>query len=158
LVELGSHVQEVDCRRIAAFTIEADERVDLKVGEVKIDIDTVKPDQKVDESVLLGCRNLGEERFLDFITGRELLVNGDKELESLGVNIANFDTTLMSEEDIVAFTCRVNADVKLSIRRMRKEWLDDEVIQGTSDGLDLACRDQQTIEGDGADEEVKRRH
>jgi hypothetical protein len=128
----------VNCRRVATFAIEADERVDLKVGEVKIDIDTIKPDQEVDESVLLGCWNVGEESILDFVARRELLVNGDEELESLGINIADFDTTLVREEDIVAFTCGVNADVKLSVRRMRKEWLDDEVIQGTGDGLDLS--------------------
>lgn len=128
----------MNCRRVATFAIEADERVDLKVGEVKIDIDTVKPDQEVDESVLLGCWNVGEESFLDFVARRELLVDGDEELESLGIYIADFDTTLMREEDIVAFTCGVNTNIKLSIRRMGKEWFDDEVIHSAGDGLDLS--------------------
>lgn len=127
----------MDCRWLAIFAVETDERVDLEVCEVEVDVDAVKPDQEVDESVLLGCWHLSEESALDLVTRRELLVDGDEELESLGVDIANFDTTFVSEEDVVAFACGVDANVELRIGRMRKERLDDEVVDSSSDSLNL---------------------
>lgn len=113
---------------LAVDAVQADQGVDLKVGEVKVDVDAVQADEEVDESLLLGLGNMSQEAVLDLIARGELFADGQLEAESLCIDIANIDTTLVSEEDIVTFTVRVDADVELGIRRMGKERLDDKVV------------------------------
>jgi hypothetical protein len=47
LIELGSHIEIVDCRWPAVDTIEADEWVNFEVGKVEIDVDGVEADKEI---------------------------------------------------------------------------------------------------------------
>lgn len=97
LVELGSHVEIVDRGGFATDAIEADERVDLEVGEVEIDIDRVEADKEIDEGILLGFCYMDEDGLLDLIARWELATDRDRESECLCVDIANIDTTFVGE-------------------------------------------------------------
>jgi len=103
---------------VAISAIEAYKRVDFEVGKVEIDIYRVEADEEVYKSLLLLFRYVSEKSSLDFLAGREWLVDGNEELEGLGVYITDIDTTLVSEEDIIALTGRVDANVEFSVRRM----------------------------------------
>jgi hypothetical protein len=39
------------------------------------------------------------------------LVDGNEKLECFGIDIADFNTALVSEQDIIALTSRINADI-----------------------------------------------
>lgn len=58
---------------------------------------------------------MSEESGLDSVARWELLVHWDLEAKRLGVDIANIDTTLVSEEDIVAITIGVDTDVEFAV-------------------------------------------
>ena len=146
LVELGGHVEVVDLGGLAIGGIEADEGVDLEVGEVKVNVDRVETDKEVAEDVLLGGGNVSKESSDELLARGELGADGQEELESLGVDIANLNTTLadlsvwvcdarvsglLSEENPVALTSRVDANVVLGLCRVGAEWLDDEGVEGT---------------------------
>jgi hypothetical protein len=80
-----------------------DERVDLEVGELAVDIDGVEAANEVDQDIVNTLGNLLQE------DGGELLIRGvfgkvnrDQDLLSLGVNIADIDTTLVGEQNPVA--------------------------------------------------------
>lgn len=137
LIELGGHVKVLDGRLAAVDAIEDDKRVDFKIGEVEVDVDGVEADEEVDESLLLGCGNVLEEGVGDNLPGREGLVDGEAKLEGLGIDITNVDTALVSEENVVALSLGVDADVVLGIRRVRQERLDDEVVQRAGHRLNL---------------------
>lgn len=114
---------------------------------MQVNIDTIEPDQEVTENILLGRGDVGEKGADDGFAGRELLSNGDEQLERLSINISDVDTTLtawrqhnsdiqpkansLSEEDPVALPGRVDADVVLSLSRMRAERLNDEGVKST---------------------------
>ena len=53
LIKFGCHVKVVDRGLTAVDTVETDERVDLEVGEVEIDIDGVETNEEIDKGVLL---------------------------------------------------------------------------------------------------------
>jgi hypothetical protein len=76
---------------------------------------------------------------------REWLCHGDIENESLCIDIANVDTTLVSEENVIAFTCRRDTDVIFSVGRVRKERFDNEVVQGPSDRFNLTEKRRQKM-------------
>jgi hypothetical protein len=117
--------------------IEADERVDLKVGEMQIDVDGVEAGKEVDEGVLLGRRDIVEKGRGNRLARGEGLANGDRQTESLGVNIANVNATFVREEDLVAFALRVDTDVVFSVGRVREEGLDNEVGECANGALNL---------------------
>lgn len=100
---------------------------------MKVDIDGVEADKEVDETVLLGSGDVGEEGGGDGLAGGEGLANEDVELEGLGVDVADVDTTFVGEEDGVTLALGVDADVEFCVGRVREEGLEDEVVQGPGD-------------------------
>ena len=101
----------MDGRLAAVNSIENDERVDLKVGEVEVNVDRVEADEEVDKSLLLCGGNMLEEGVGDDLPGREGLADGDVELKSLSVDITDVDTTLVCEQDSISLTQGVDADI-----------------------------------------------
>lgn len=99
----------------AINAIEADERVDFEIGKVEIEVYRVEADEEVNKSLFLLFGYVGEKSSLDILTSGEGLVDRNEELEGLGVYITDIDTTLMSEEDIIAFTGGVDANVEFSV-------------------------------------------
>lgn len=61
---------------------------------MQVNVDTVEPDQEVAENILLGRSDVGEEGTDDGLASRELLPNGDEQLERLSIDISNVHTTL----------------------------------------------------------------
>lgn len=137
LIELGSHVEVVDGRGLAVNGIETDQRVNLEVSKVQVDVNTVQSDQEVAKDILLVGRNVLEQSRNDGLPRGELLADGDEKLEGFRIDIADFDTTFVGEQDPVTFSRRVDADVVLGVSRVREERLDDERVEGSSDLLDL---------------------
>lgn len=133
LVELSGHVEIVDGWGLATDAIEADERVDLEIGKVEIDIDRVEADEEIDKGILLGFSDMNEDGLLDLVARWELSTDGDGKSECLCVDIANIDTTFVGEKDLVTLTSRIDADVEFSVGRMWKEGLDDECVESTRD-------------------------
>lgn len=90
-----------------------------------------------------------------FVGGKFLEVDGDEDLFSFGVNVADVDTALVCEENPVALRMgsqllsigaqsdasyisdRVDVDVVLRIGRVRNERLDKELSQRPDGGLNL---------------------
>ena len=124
-------------RLLAGLGIETDERVDLEIGKVKVCVDSIEAGEEVDESVAFLGGHVDEERVGNSLAGGERGANRDGEDESLGIDIANVHASLVSEEDRVALACRIDADVIFGVGRVRQEWFDDEIVQGSRDGLDL---------------------
>lgn len=122
---------------------------------MKVDVDGVESDQEVTKGFLLGFRDVLEQGRDDRLPRWELrdlsatrllrryrnstyrLVNSDQELHRLGIDISNFNTTFVGEEDPVTFTGRVDADIVFGFLRMGQEWFEDEGVQGTGDLFDL---------------------
>jgi hypothetical protein len=124
----------------AIDSIKTDQGVDLEVGKVEIYVDRIQADEEVDEGVLLFGGDVDEEGRCNSSARGERCIDGDVKLESFSIDIADVHTTFVREEDRIAFSSRVNADVVLRVRRVRKERLDDEVVEGTSDSLNLGNR------------------
>ena len=78
-----------------------------------------------------------QKRVRDDLAGGEGGVDGNLELERLGIDITDVDTTFVREENVVALSLGVDADVVLGIRRVRQERLDDEVVQRAGHRLNL---------------------
>jgi hypothetical protein len=53
LIKLGCHVKVVDRGLTAVDTVETDERVDLEIGKVEVDVDRVETNEEIDKSGLL---------------------------------------------------------------------------------------------------------
>ena len=129
------------------------ERVDLEVGELRVDVDGVEADDEVEQDIVDTLRDVLQERLSQLLMCREFLeVNWDKDLLGLLVNITDIDTTLVGEEDPVTLVMLaavdasdrlsyvsdgVDVDVVLSLLRMRHERLDKELSQITGNVLDL---------------------
>ena len=80
--------------------------------------------------------------------GAYLLSDGNQELQSLGINISDLDTTLatwsapskikpqtnhlLGEQDPITFSSRVDTDVVLGVGGVRTERLNDECVESTS--------------------------
>jgi hypothetical protein len=139
LVKLGGHVEVEDLG--LASDLNGDEGVDLEVGKVKVDVNRVQPDEEVDQRLLdLSAVNVLKKARLDRLTVGELAADGDEKLNRLGVDITDFNSSLVGEEHDVAFSDRVDADVELRVGGVGKEWLDDEVSEGAGGLLDLVER------------------
>jgi len=93
----------VDGSRGLVLIGDNDERVDLEVRELAVDVDGIQASDEVDEDVVNALGDLLEESGSNLLVGRVLgQVDGNQELLSLGVDIANVNTTLVGEEDPVA--------------------------------------------------------
>jgi hypothetical protein len=103
LVNLGGKIEEVDIGRCDLLVRDDDERVDLEVGELAVDVDGVQAGDEVNEDVVDTSGDLAEKALGDLLVAGVLLeVHGDEELLSLSVDIADLDTTLVVEQDPVA--------------------------------------------------------
>lgn len=79
------------------------ERVDLEVGEVAVDVDGVQAADEIDEDVVDALGDLAQQGRGDLLVGGVLLeVDGDEKLLSLSIDITNVNTTLVGEQDPVA--------------------------------------------------------
>lgn len=65
---------------------------------MQVDVDGVETDQEVTENVLLGLGNVGQEGRDDGLAARELLADGQEELEGLFVDISNIHTALATDQ------------------------------------------------------------
>ena len=104
---------------------------------MKVDVDGVQADEEVGEGLLLGCRDVLEERACECLPRRERRADRDLEGKRLGIDVADVDTAFVCEQDVIALTLGVDADIVLRVRRMREEGLEDEVVESAGDGLDL---------------------
>ena len=103
LVNLGGKIEEVDIGRGDVRVGNDDERVDLEVSELAVDVDGVKTGNEVNKDVVDTGGHLAEEALGDLLVAGVLLeVHGNQELLSLSVNITDLDTTLVVEENPVA--------------------------------------------------------
>jgi hypothetical protein len=101
----------VDRGPTAVDSIKADQRVNLEVGKMKVNIYGVESVEEVDESILLLRRDVFKESGSDFVTIGERPANMNVQLECLGVNITNIDTTFVGEEDSVTLALGCDADI-----------------------------------------------
>jgi hypothetical protein len=99
---------------------------------VEVDVNGIETNEEVDEDFLLLFRYVVEKGPRPDLSRRERGVNADIKPKGFGIDVANIDTTFMGEENRIALTVRVDADVELGICRMRKEWLQDEVVECSS--------------------------
>ena len=74
-----------------------------------------------------------EESGSNLVATRERLADEDVQLERLGVDIANINTTFVGEEDSVTLALRCDADIIFCVWRVREERLDNEVGECASD-------------------------
>jgi len=80
-----------------------DERVDFQVGELAVDVDSVQARDEVDENVVYALGDLLEKCGSDLIVGWILCeIDRDQEFLCLCIDIADVNTTLMSEINPVA--------------------------------------------------------
>jgi len=104
---------------------------------VEVDVDGVEAGDEVDEDIMLGLRDVNKEGRTDGVSCGELVLDLDLELESLCVDIADLDASLVGEEDIVTVAVRVDTDVILGVGGVGDEWLDEEGLEDTSNRVDL---------------------
>ena len=64
---------------------------------------------------------------LDLLSRWQVRSDGNKELESLGIDIADVHPALVGEEDVVAVADGVDANVEFGVRGVGKKRLDDLV-------------------------------
>ena len=139
LIQLRGHVEVVDSRLAAILAVKADQGVDLQVSEVQVDVNGVEAREEVDKRLLLALRDVYEQSLLDGFPRWEGRSDRKVENQGLRVDIADVDTALVGEQDGVALTLRVDANVELGVRWVRQEGLENEVVQSTGDGLDLCA-------------------
>jgi hypothetical protein len=96
-------------------TIETDQGVDLEVSEVEVDVDGVETDEEVDENFFFLFGYMFQKSLSPDVTRWERCGNADIKPKGFGVDIANVDTTLVSEEDRIALTVGVDAYVEFGI-------------------------------------------
>lgn len=113
---------------------------------MQVDVDGVEANEEIDESLFLRIGDMGEKRRLDSISRGERLADSDRKAESLCIDIADIDTTLVSEKNFVALASRVNADVEFSVGRVGEEGLDNECAEGARDRLDLYWNAETLLE------------
>ena len=102
LVKLGSQVKEVDFGRSSIGVGNDNERVDLKVGELAVNVNSVETRNKVNQDVVNALGDFAEKCGSDFLVGGVVLeVDGDQKLLCFSINVTNIDTTLVGEEDPV---------------------------------------------------------
>lgn len=103
LVNLGGKIEEVDIGGGDLLVGNNDERVDLEVGELAVNVDGVEAGDEVNKDVVDTGGHLAEKALGDLLVAGVLLeVDGNQKLLSLSVNITDLDTTLVVEENPVA--------------------------------------------------------
>lgn len=138
LIKFGGHIEVEDVGLSSRSVLDSYERVDFEVSEVKVDVNRVQSDDEVDESFeSFSSGNVLEELRLDLFTSGEFSSDGNEKGESLGVDISDFYTSLVSEKDNVSLTDRVDADVVFRVGRMGAERFDDESVESSGSLLDL---------------------
>ncbi len=137
MVKLSSHIEVINGRLAAFNSIKYNQRVDFEVSKVEVDIYGIEADEEVDECVFFRSRDVGEESGSDGLARWERLSDQNVEDESFGINITDVDTTLVCEKDAVTLTLGVDANVIFGVGGVREEGLDNEVVQGASNGLNL---------------------
>ena len=115
LIEFGGHIKIVDGRRSTVDTIETDQGVDLEVSEVEVDVDGVETNEEVHEYFLLIFGHVFEKGLSPDVARGERSGNADVEPKGFRVDVTNVDTTLVSEEDRITLTVRVDAHVELGV-------------------------------------------
>lgn len=140
LIELGSHIQVADLGLAAVDSIQDNEGVNLEIGKVEVNIDAIEAYEKVDEGVLLLSGYVCKQGLGDCFARREGLCYGEIEDEGFGIDIANVNTSLVSEENRISLAGGCNADVIFGVGRVGKEGLDDEVIECSCDCFNLISR------------------
>ena len=121
----------------AVDTIKTDQRIDFEVSEVEVDVDGVETNKEVDEDFLLLFGHMFKKCLSPDDTRGEWSGNADIKPKGFCVDVTNVDTTLVGEENGITLAVGVDAHVEFGVRGMRKEWLQDEVVEGSSDRLDL---------------------
>jgi hypothetical protein len=90
----------VDLSRGLVLVGDDNERVDLEVSELAVNVDGVQPRDEVNEDIVNTLGNLLQEGGGDLLVRGVLLqVNGNEKLLSLLVDITNINTTLVGEKD-----------------------------------------------------------
>lgn len=83
------------------------ERVDFKVGELAVNVDSVEAGDEIHKDVVDARGDLAEKSRCNLLVGGVVLeVDGDQKLLRLSINITNIDTTLVGEEDPVTLNKR----------------------------------------------------
>ena len=121
----------------AVDTIKTDQRIDFEVSEVEVDVDGVETNKEVDEDFLLLFGHMFEKCLSPDVTRGKGSGNANIKPKGFCVDVTNVDTTLMGEENGITLAVGVDAHVEFGVRGMRKERLQDEVVEGSSDRLDL---------------------
>jgi len=107
LVELGCQIEEVNLSSCDLLVGNDNERVDLEVGELAVDVNGVKAGDEVNEHVVDALGHLAEQALCDLLVAGVLAqVHRDQELLCLGINITDINTTLVVEENPVALKVR----------------------------------------------------
>jgi hypothetical protein len=103
LVNLGGKIEEVDIGGGDVLVGDNDERVDLEVSELAVDVDGVKTGNEVNKDVVDTGGHLAEKALGNLLVAGVLLeIHGDQELLGLSINVTDLNTTLVVEEDPVA--------------------------------------------------------
>jgi hypothetical protein len=78
------------------------QRVDLKVSELAVNVDGVEARDEVNQDIVNTLGDLAQQGCGDLLVGGVLLeVDGDQELLGLSIDITDINTTFVGEEDPV---------------------------------------------------------
>ena len=101
----------MDHRLSAVLPIETDQRINLEVCKVQVNVDSVQADDKVDEGVLLRGGHSMQEGGGDGRACGEGFADWDREDGCLCIYVADVDAAFMREEDPVTLTSGGNANI-----------------------------------------------
>lgn len=104
---------------------------------MEVDINSIETGDEVYQDVMLGLRDMDKKCGADRLGCWESILDLDLEFEGLGIDIADLDTSLVGEEDVVSVAIRVDADVVFSVGGMGDEGLDEEGLEDAIDRVDL---------------------
>lgn len=119
LVKLGREIEEVNLSRGGVGVRNDNERVDLEVCELAVNVDGVETGDEVNENVVDTLWHLLQKGSSNLLVGWELgKVDRDEKLLSLLIDIADIDTTLVGEEDPVALLASMLATLEVTIAEL----------------------------------------
>jgi hypothetical protein len=86
-----------------------DQRVDLEVGKLAVDVDSIQSRDEVNQDIVDTLRDLLQESCSKLLVGGVLgKVNWNENLLGFGIDITDIDTTLVCEENPIALTGKNN--------------------------------------------------